>query len=118
MRPYHVFTVAVVAVSFSILMGCSGGVENESVMQSEPGMSKPAPQEAQNTAEEPQIAGNQELCPVMGNPLSHMLYSDYKGKRVFFCCPPCIKAFESDPDKYIKEIEDKGVELAPATQGE
>lgn len=30
------------------------------------------------------------------------LYSDYKGKRYFFCCAACKPTFEKDPAKYAK----------------
>lgn len=32
---------------------------------------------------------------------SHM-YSDYKGRRYFFCCEHCIGAFKKDPSKFSK----------------
>lgn len=31
---------------------------------------------------------------------------EYKGKKYFFCAPGCKKAFEENPEKYLKEIED------------
>ncbi len=30
------------------------------------------------------------------------LYSDYKGRRYFFCCPACKPSFDKDPAKYAK----------------
>lgn len=30
------------------------------------------------------------------------LFSDYKGKRYYFCCPGCKPAFDKDPAKYAK----------------
>ena len=32
---------------------------------------------------------------------NHM-YSDYKGKRYFFCCGGCPETFKADPAKYAK----------------
>ena len=29
-------------------------------------------------------------------------YSDYKGKRYYFCCPGCKPAFDKNPAKYAK----------------
>lgn len=29
-------------------------------------------------------------------------FSDYKGKRYFFCCPHCIESFKKEPAKYAK----------------
>ncbi|HLO97448.1 MAG TPA: YHS domain-containing protein [Fimbriimonas sp.] len=30
------------------------------------------------------------------------MYSDYKGRRYFFCCAGCKPTFEKDPAKYAK----------------
>jgi YHS domain-containing protein len=32
------------------------------------------------------------------------LVSEYKGKTYYFCAPGCKKAFDADPEKYIKDI--------------
>lgn len=47
-------------------------------------------------------------CPVMGEelggmgePVSHV----HAGREIRFCCPPCIKSFEKDPEKYLREID-------------
>jgi YHS domain-containing protein len=53
----------------------------------------------------------QTNCPVMGGPINKQHYSDYQGKRVYFCCPACIPEFKKDPAKYIKKLEDQGIEL-------
>ena len=29
--------------------------------------------------------------------------SEYKGKTYYFCAPGCKKAFDDDPEKYLKE---------------
>ena len=54
----------------------------------------------------------QTTCPMMkGNPINEKVYTDHKGKRVYFCCSDCVKAFKVDPDKYMKEMADQGVIL-------
>ena len=53
----------------------------------------------------------QEKCPVMGGIINKEVYADYNGKRVYFCCPACIAPFNKEPAKYIKQLEDAGVEL-------
>lgn len=47
----------------------------------------------------------QEKCPVLGGKIDKNVYTDYKGRRVYFCCPACIKSFEKDPEKYLKKLE-------------
>lgn len=41
------------------------------------------------------------------------LFSDYKGKRYYFCCPGCKPAFDKEPAKYAKTA--KGLPI-PATK--
>ena len=60
----------------------------------------------------------QENCPVMGGKINKSIYTDYNGKRVYFCCNACPEPFKKDPDKYIKKMEAEGVEFekAPAAK--
>ena len=46
----------------------------------------------------------QTLCPVMGNAIDKNIFVDYKGKRVYFCCKPCIEDFEKEPEKYLAKL--------------
>ena len=55
---------------------------------------------------------NQEKWPAMGNKINKDVYADYDGKRVYFCCAGCNKAFMKDPDKYLGEMKEAGVVLA------
>ena len=57
---------------------------------------------------------NQVKCPVLGSKVSKKVYTDYQGKRIYFCCPPCIQDFKKDPDKYMKQFEKEGVVLEDA----
>jgi YHS domain-containing protein len=50
----------------------------------------------------------QTTCPVMGGAIDKKLYVDYKGKRIYVCCPGCISELKADPEKYIKKLEDMG----------
>ena len=57
----------------------------------------------------------QKKCPVRENVIKRWkVYSDYKGKRVYFCCKPCIPEFEKDPEKYMKKLKDWGEVLENA----
>jgi YHS domain-containing protein len=53
----------------------------------------------------------QTHCPVMGGEINKKVYQDYKGKRVYFCCPGCLEKFKADPDSYIKKLEEQGIKL-------
>ena len=46
----------------------------------------------------------QKICPVMEAPINKELYTKYKGKKVYFCCPGCKEMFEKEPDKYIPKL--------------
>ena len=54
----------------------------------------------------------QILCAVMGGKIDKKAYIDYKGKRVYFCCPSCKDKFNKEPEKYMKKLE--GVKLDDA----
>lgn len=42
-------------------------------------------------------------CPVMGGKVNQNISTDYKGRQVYFCCPPCLETFKQDPEKYLKK---------------
>jgi YHS domain-containing protein len=63
-------------------------------------------------------AASQATCPVMGGQINKEFYSDYEGKRVYFCCPACIPEFKKDPAKYVKKLEDQGIALEKAPVAE
>lgn len=58
------------------------------------------------------MATDQTTCPVMGGLINKNIYSDYQGNRVYFCCPPCLKQFQKNPDLYIKKMKEQGITLA------
>ena len=49
-------------------------------------------------------AVEQTTCPVMGGPINKEIYTEYKGKKVYFCCPDCKEKFAKEPDKYISKL--------------
>jgi len=52
----------------------------------------------------PSATAAQTICPVMGNEIDKDVFTEYKGVKVYFCCPPCIRKFEADPQKYIPKL--------------
>jgi len=61
----------------------------------------------------------QVMCPVMGRKIKKDFYTDYEGKRVYFCCPGCIPTFKKNPQKYMKKLQEEGtwLECTPGCQG-
>lgn len=63
----------------------------------------------------------QTMCPVSGKPIDALnpkAAVEHDGKKVYFCCPNCPKAFEADPAKFTKKLphlKDKDQGL-PATE--
>lgn len=61
----------------------------------------------------------QTECPVMvGNKIDPSIYTDYKGNRVFFCCPSCKTAFAKNPEKYLPRLPQFTSNQAKAGRGE
>ena len=58
----------------------------------------------------------QKECPVMEGTVNKNIFADYKGKRIYFCCPPCLKEFNKNPEKYMKKLEEQGVVLEKAPE--
>jgi YHS domain-containing protein len=46
----------------------------------------------------------QTVCQVMGGAINKEIFSEYKGKKVYFCCPECKAKFNADPEKYIAKL--------------
>ncbi len=49
-------------------------------------------------------AGEQKTCPVMGLTINRELFTVYKGKKVYFCCPGCKPEFEKNPEKFLAKL--------------
>jgi len=56
----------------------------------------------------------QTECPVLGESIDKSLFVDYQGKRIYVCCNDCIEKVKADPEKFIKEMEAKGIALEAA----
>ena len=63
--------------------------------------SEPAPVETKEVVSQ---TVEQKTCPVMEGPINKEFYTEYKGKKVYFCCPGCKEKFEKEPDKYISKL--------------
>ena len=62
----------------------------------------------------PAWAKPQQECPVIGGPINKNVYTDYKGKRIYFCCNGCPEEFRKNPEKYMDKMKKEGVELENA----
>ena len=46
----------------------------------------------------------QATCPIMGRPINKDIFTDYKGKKVYFCCAGCVEKFKAEPEKYLAKL--------------
>jgi len=47
----------------------------------------------------------QTTCPVIdGNPIDKNVFTEYKGKKVYFCCQDCVAKFKAEPEKYAANL--------------
>ncbi len=46
----------------------------------------------------------QTSCPIMDSPINKALFVEYKGKKVYFCCPGCEEKFTAEPAKYVAKL--------------
>ena len=60
-----------------------------------------APPESEEVAS---AAIEQTICPVMEGAIKKNLFTEYKGKKVYFCCAGCKEKFEKEPEKYIAKL--------------
>ena len=61
-------------------------------------------EEAKKTVTEVVAEIEQTTCPVMEGPINKNIFAEYKGKKVYFCCPACKEKFEKEPEKYLSKL--------------
>jgi YHS domain-containing protein len=61
-------------------------------------------QKAAPAAKAQTAAIEQKTCPVTGEAIDASVYTEYQGKKVYFCCKGCIAKFEKEPEKYAAKI--------------
>src|SRR3972149_1469438 len=86
-----------------LLIGLPGGKKNSDPA---PSPNTPATTAAGAQAMAAAVAAiAQTTCPVMdGNPIDKNVFTEYKGQKVYFCCPACIDKFKAEPEKYAANL--------------
>ena len=97
-------------VSVSLVAGVllAGLIVADGCKKSEPEPAAPAAPAAAKMAEETLEKAaemiEQTTCPVMEGAINKELYTEYKGKKVYFCCEGCKEKFEENPEQYIAKL--------------
>ena len=53
----------------------------------------------------------QTECPVMGGAINTDHFVDVEGYRIYVCCPGCDKQIAEDPQRFIAEMKQAGVQI-------
>lgn len=103
--PIALLVFAFVIVAF-IAVGCKKKSEPaETSMEDAAETAAAAAEDVKEAAMETTAKIEQTTCPVMeGNPIDKNVFVEYKGKKVYFCCPSCKAKFEKAPEKYIAKL--------------
>ncbi len=84
-----------------ILMGCKKS-EEEATTETMTPSAEAVKEEAKEAASDIEI--EQKMCPVMEAPINKDLFTEYQGKKVYFCCPGCKETFEENPEQYVAKL--------------
>jgi YHS domain-containing protein len=68
------------------------------------GCKKSEPAAPAETKEVASAAIEQTVCPIMGGAINKDIFTEYKGKKVYFCCAGCKEKFEKEPEKYLAKL--------------
>ncbi len=49
-------------------------------------------------------ATEQTMCPIMNMAIDKKVFVEYKGKKVYFCCPGCEDKFKAEPEKFLAKL--------------
>ena len=97
-------------ITVSLLAGLLlvGLVVVDGCKKSEPEPTVPAVPTAAKVAEDAasqivQVA-EQTVCPIMGGAINKALFTEYKGKKVYFCCDGCKEKFEAAPEQFVAKL--------------
>jgi len=47
----------------------------------------------------------QKICPVMQKEVNVKIFTEYQGRKIYFCCEECKAEFAKDPKKYVKIVD-------------
>ncbi len=100
--------IAVLFVGLIMLNGCKKSEptppETSDTMQGHEGHEHEQMAMMGESVKEIASAVEQTTCPIMGTAINKALFTEHKGKKVYFCCPGCEDKFKEEPEKYIAKL--------------
>ncbi len=89
---------------FMLALAGLTGCQKEDTTTTTPPVKNPDKQTTTPEGNEAIVQVEQTVCPVMGEPINKDIFVEYKGKRVYFCCPGCEEKFLAEPEKYLAKL--------------
>ena len=112
----RIFQIAVpLVVAFLALaaLSCTPDKSTPAGKAVTPSPSSPVPSVSQIPSTE--IKGTpgqpQTVDVISGKPVNRMVYTDYDGERLYFCCDESKKAVQKNAQWYLQQIREKGIVL-------
>jgi len=65
---------------------------------------EPKPKAMTMPAKKIVAVAEQTNCPIMNMAIDKKVFVEYKGKKVYFCCPGCEDKFEAEPEKFLAKL--------------
>jgi YHS domain-containing protein len=82
-----------------VVAGSLLGLATFAAARLEPASTQPA---ATQPTSQPAMVNT--LCPVQGDKVDPEVFIMHDGRKIGFCCSPCVEEFKNDPEKYLKEL--------------
>jgi YHS domain-containing protein len=99
--------VVLLTVGLAMLNGCKKSEPQNMTGHEEHQHAMPMPEPAKAVEAAKTVVADvieQKICPIMGGLIDKTVFTEYKGKKVYFCCPGCKTKFEEAPEKYIAQL--------------
>ncbi|UCG57022.1 MAG: YHS domain-containing protein [Phycisphaerales bacterium] len=91
-----VVLVGMLLITLTMLPGCKKEEEQQASVSAETQIKEVASAAAEEIV--------QTTCPVMEGEIDKNIFVEYKGKKVYFCCPPCAEKFKENPEQYLAKL--------------
>ena len=92
---------SVLLAAAAVFIGCKKKEEQPAP----PPTPESAMEQTKESATQAAASVEQTMCPIMdGNKINKDVFVEYKGKKVYFCCPDCKGKFLAEPEKYLSKL--------------